>query len=205
MSITQTQRVSLHANLVDLMGQQDAEALVEMLPPGGWENVATKDDLKNLETTLTAAITETNATITAGLAETNATITAGLAETNAALTAGLAKTNATITETNAAITAGLAKTNAALTAGLAKTNATITETNAAITETNAAITAGLAETNAAIAAGLAEATKERAQLAVDLAKDARREAKNLYITVSTIVLATISIWIALLASMPSGG
>ena len=176
MSITQTQRVSLHANLVDLMGQQDAEALVEMLPPGGWENVATKDDLKNLETTLTAAITETNATITAGLAE-----------------------------TNAALTAGLAKTNAALTAGLAKTNATITETNAAITETNAAITAGLAETNAAIAAGLAEATKERAQLAVDLAKDARREAKNLYITVSTIVLATISIWIALLASMPSGG
>ena len=118
MAITQTQRVSLYANLVNLMGQQDAEALIEMLPPGGWENVATKDDLKNLETTLTAALTETNAAITAGLAE---------------------------------------------------------------------------------------ATKERAQLAVDLAKDARREAKNLYITVSTIVLATISIWIALLASMPSAG
>ena len=60
-------------------------------------------------------------------------------------------------------------------------------------------------TNAAIIAGLAEATQERAQLAADQAKDARREAKNLYITVSTIVLATISIWIALLVSMPSAG
>ena len=133
MAITQAQRASLHANLVDLMGQRDAEALIELLPPGGWDNVATKDDLKTLEATLMAAIT------------------AGLAETNAA------------------------------------------------------ITAGLAETNAAITAGLAEATKERAQLAVDLAKDARREAKNLYITVSTIALATISIWIALLVSVISTG
>ena len=144
MAITQAQRASLHTNLVELMGEQDAEALIELLPPGGWDNVATKDDVKTLETTLKAAIT------------------AGLAETNAAITAGLA-------------------------------------------ETNAAITAGLAETNAAITAGLAEATKERAQLAVDLAKDARREAKNLYITVSTIVLATISIWIALLASVLTAG
>ena len=122
MAITQAQRASLHANLVDLMGQRDAEALIELLPPGGWDNVATKDDLKTLEATLMAAIT-----------------------------------------------------------------------------------AGLAETNAAITAGLAEATKERAQLAVDLAKDARREAKNLYITVSTIALATISIWIALLVSVISTG
>ena len=75
----------------------------------------------------------------------------------------------------------------------------------ALTGTNAAITTGLTGTNAAIIAGLAEATQERAQLAADQAKDARREAKNLYITVSTIVLATISIWIALLVSMPSAG
>ena len=45
--------------------------------------------------------------------------------------------------------------------------------------------------------GLAAAAKERAEIV-------KSQAKHLYITVSTIVLATTSIWIALLAG-PTGG
>ena len=105
MAATQSQSATLYSTLVELMGQDDAETLIERLPPVAWDQLATKDDLDTTARLLQAALT------------------AGLAETNAALTAGLAETNARITETNAALTAGLAETNAALTVGLAETNA----------------------------------------------------------------------------------
>ena len=118
--MTNTERATLYSTLADAIGQQEAEILMEQLPPSGWDQVATKDDLKVLGASFgvalgetNAAITETNAAITAGLAEANAAITAGLAEANAAITAGLA-------EANAAITAGLAETNAAMKAGFAE-------------------------------------------------------------------------------------
>ena len=116
MAMTNTERATLYSALAGAIGQQEAETLMEQLPPSGWDQVATKDDLRVLGASFSAALAETNAAITAGLAETNAALTAGLAETNAALTAGLA-------EANAALTAGLAETNAALAAGLAEANA----------------------------------------------------------------------------------
>ena len=111
--MTNTERATLYSTLADAIGQQEAEILMEQLPPSGWDQVATKDDLNVLGASFTAGLAETNAAITAGLAETNAAITAGLAEANAAITAGLA-------EANAAITAGLAEANAAMKAGFAE-------------------------------------------------------------------------------------
>ena len=107
--MTNTERATLYSTLADAIGQQEAEILMEQLPPSGWDQVATKDDLKVLGASFGVALGETNAAIT----ETNAAITAGLAETNAAITAGLA-------EANAAITAGLSETNAAMKAGFAE-------------------------------------------------------------------------------------
>ena len=123
MAATQSQSAALYSTLVELMGQDDAETLIERLPTVAWDNLATKDDLDT----------------TAGLLQ--AAFTVGIAETNAALTAGLAETNARITETNAVLTAGLAETNAALTVGLAETNAALT---VGLAETNAAMQAGFA-------------------------------------------------------------
>ncbi len=94
MALTQTQRSALFNTLVDLMGQQDAETLIEQLPPSGWDNMATKDDLKAGFATLAAADTETRALIT---------------ETNAAMQAGFATLAAADTETRAAMQAGFAK------------------------------------------------------------------------------------------------
>ena len=89
--MTNTERATLYSTLADAIGQQEAEILMEQFPPSGWDQVATKDDLKVLGASFTAGLAETNAAITAGLAETNAAITAGLAEANAAMKAGFAE------------------------------------------------------------------------------------------------------------------
>ena len=122
MATTQAQRASLFTTLAELMGTEDAETLMQELPPSGWDNMATKDDLKVLAATVTAALAEFRVEVTNALAE----IRVAHAESHAELVEGHAESHAEIVKS---------------------------------------------------------------------------QARNLYITVSTIVLATISIWIALLAGL----
>ena len=126
MALTHAQRTSMFSTLAEVMGQDDAETLMQHLPPSGWDNVATKEDLR-----------------------------AGLAELTSAMTAGFAQA--------ATARADIIK---------------------AMTE------------------GLAQAAVERAEMKVQfttgLAEVARRQAWHLYVMVSTIVLASVSIWIALI-------
>ena len=67
MAATQAQRASLYASLVDSMGEEAADTLMDQLPPSGWDQMATKDDLAGLELRLqaafAAAIAETNVKI----------------------------------------------------------------------------------------------------------------------------------------------
>ena len=119
MALTHTQRTSMFNTLTEVMGQDDAETLMQHLPPSGWDNVATKEDLR-----------------------------AGFAETNAAIATGLAQA---------------------------------TTERADIIKT--------------VSEGLAQAATERADII-------RRQAWHLYIVVTTVVstvaVASVSIWIALL-------
>ena len=62
MALTHTQRTSMFNTLAQVMGNEDAETLMEHLPSSGWDNVATKDDLR-------AGFAETNAAIATGLAQ----------------------------------------------------------------------------------------------------------------------------------------
>ena len=62
MALTHAQRGSMFNALAQAMGQDDAETLMQHLPPSGWDNVATKEDLR-------AGFAETNAAIAAGLAQ----------------------------------------------------------------------------------------------------------------------------------------
>ena len=134
MATTQAQRATLFNTLAEMMGQEEAETLVEQLPPSGWDTMATKDDVRVLGATITAALAE------------------GLAEA--------AKERAEIIKNLAEGLAEAAKERA--------------------------------ELHTAVATGLAEAAKERAEII-------KSQARSLYVTVSTVVLASISIWIALLA------
>jgi hypothetical protein len=44
-TITEGQRHELHEGLVQAIGRERAETLMSMLPPLGWADVATKDDI----------------------------------------------------------------------------------------------------------------------------------------------------------------
>ena len=69
MATTQAQRASLFNTLAELMGTEDAETLTQQLPPGGWDTMATKDDLQVLGATLTAALAEFRVEVANGFAE----------------------------------------------------------------------------------------------------------------------------------------
>ena len=65
MAATQAQRAALYTRLVDSMGDEAAETLMDQLPPSGWDQMATKDDLAGVEQRLQASLAvlaaETNA------------------------------------------------------------------------------------------------------------------------------------------------
>ena len=44
MSVSDTRRLEMYETLIDRLGGEPAATLMEFLPPGGWENVATKID-----------------------------------------------------------------------------------------------------------------------------------------------------------------
>ena len=49
MAMTETQRTTLYSQLTDAIGQEAARTLMEQLPRSGWDQVATKDDVKASE------------------------------------------------------------------------------------------------------------------------------------------------------------
>ena len=161
MALTHAQRTSMFSALTGVMGQDDAETLMEHLPPSGWDNVATKDDLR-----------------------------AGFAEITKAMTEGFAQAVVERSEIRAEAATERTEIIKAMTAGFAQAAVERSEIRAeAATE--------LAEVKVQAATGLAQAATERAEIV-------RRQAWHLYIIVSTIVVATVSIWIALLTQSGAG-
>ncbi|QGG94337.1 hypothetical protein [Actinomarinicola tropica] len=56
MAITEKSRHELYRRLEEILGPDEATTLMEHLPPVGWADVATKDDLRSLESRLDARI-----------------------------------------------------------------------------------------------------------------------------------------------------
>jgi len=54
MAITEKSRHELYQRLEKILGPDEATTLMEHLPPVGWADVATKDDLRHLEVRLDA-------------------------------------------------------------------------------------------------------------------------------------------------------
>ena len=112
---------------------------MDQLPPSGWDQMATKEDLAGVEQRLQASLAVAFAEINSRFAE---------------------------------------------------TNARFAETNAEFAESHAALQVAMHE-------GFAEAAKERAEII-------KVQARQLYVIVSAIAAATISIWIALFTSAAGG-
>ncbi len=132
MAATQAQRAALYTSLVDSMGEEAADTLMDQLPPSGWDQVATKEDLAGVELRLRAAFTE----------------------------------------------------------AIAETNVKLAESRASLVESHGKLVESSAELRVEMHDGFAQAAKERAEII-------KSQAKQLYVIVSTIAVATISIWIAL--------
>ena len=60
MAITEKQRVEIYAKLVDTVGEEGAEFLMTQSPPGGWEQFATKADLKEFAAEMNIRFSEVN-------------------------------------------------------------------------------------------------------------------------------------------------
>ena len=124
MAITDQQRLSLHMRLVEFMGQEDAEILMEHLPKSPWDQMATKDDVKASELRILTELVKTNA---------------ALVETNAALV----KTNAELAETRVGFQEALAATRLDFREALAETRTgfqeALAETNASLADTDASV------------------------------------------------------------------
>ena len=61
MALTEQQRTEIYNSLADTIGQPGAEFLMAQQPPGGWEQLATKRDLADLEVKTQAGFVELNA------------------------------------------------------------------------------------------------------------------------------------------------
>ena len=175
MVATQAQRAALYTNLAEQMGQEAAETLMDELPPGGWHQMATKEDLAGVELRLRTAFTE-------ALAETNVK----LAESHASLVASHAESHASLVESHASLVTSHAESHASL-----------VESHAKLVESQAALQVAMHQ-------GFAEAAKERAEAAKERAEIVKAQARQLYVIVATIAAATVSIWIALFTTAPGG-
>lgn len=60
MTITDAERTALHSKLTDILGTKEASKLMEHLPPTGWDQLVTKDDLEASEQRLGTRIDGTN-------------------------------------------------------------------------------------------------------------------------------------------------
>ena len=56
MAITEHDRHALHSTLIETLGSERADTLMDHLPPVGWADVATKNDLRHLEERIDARL-----------------------------------------------------------------------------------------------------------------------------------------------------
>jgi hypothetical protein len=68
MTVDDRTRLQLHRRLEEVLGADEANTLMEHLPPVGWRDVATKQDLGVLRTDLTAEIGGLRSDLTAEIA-----------------------------------------------------------------------------------------------------------------------------------------
>ena len=101
MAITETQRTTLYSQLTDAIGQEAARTLMEQLPPSGWDQVATKDDVKASERLLQRELKASEKLLHGELKETEGRLMLQIADSESRQGARLDETNTRIDGTNA--------------------------------------------------------------------------------------------------------
>ena len=103
MAITETQRTTLYRQLTDAIGQEAARTLMEQLPPSGWDQVATKDDVKASERLLQREFKASEKMLHGELKETEGRLMLQIADSESRQGARIDGTNTRLDETNTRI------------------------------------------------------------------------------------------------------
>ncbi|MYK73786.1 MAG: hypothetical protein F4017_04220 [Acidimicrobiaceae bacterium] len=96
MVMTETQRTTLYNQLTNTIGQEAARTLMEQLPPMGWDQVATKEDVKASGKMFLGELKETEGRLMIQIADSESRQGARIDETNSRID----ETNSRIDETN---------------------------------------------------------------------------------------------------------
>ena len=96
MSASETRRLELYGTLIDKLGDKPAATLMEFLPPGGWENVATKDDTRLLRDELRLVKESLTDKIDTGFADVHSKIDNGLTGLRGEIASAMARQTRTI-------------------------------------------------------------------------------------------------------------
>ena len=100
MVMTETQRTTLYNQLTDAIGQEAARTLMEQLPPMGWDQVATKEDVEASEKMLLREIRAGETRVRGELKETEGRLMIQIADSESRQGARIDETNSRIDETN---------------------------------------------------------------------------------------------------------
>ena len=150
MAMTETQHTTLYNQLTDAIGQEAARTLMEQLPPSGWDQVATKDDVKASEDRLRGEIKVSEKLFQGQLKESEGRLILAIAASESRQGARIDETNTRIDGTNARID----ETNTRIdgtNARIEETNTRIDETNRELSELKGEVTTGFAGLHFALA------------------------------------------------------
>ena len=131
MTMTETQRTTLYHQLTGTIGQEAARTLMEQLPPSGWDQVATKDDVKASEKLLQRESRAGEQMLLGQLREAEGRIMVQIADSELRQAARIDQTNTRLDETNARLDQANTRID--------QTNTRIDQTNTRLDETNTRI------------------------------------------------------------------
>jgi hypothetical protein len=136
MAVTEPERYELYQVLVEKLGAEGAQTLMEHLPPTGWSDVATKHDFDHQRALFRADLdqhrAETRAQLDQHRAETRAQLDQHRAETRAQLDQHCAETSAELQELRGEIRASELRLETKIERGLRLNALTVIGVNASL-------------------------------------------------------------------------
>ncbi len=109
MAMTETQRTTMYSQLTDAIGQDAARTLMEQLPPSGWDQVATKDDVKASERLLQRELKASEKMLHGELKETEGRLMAQMAASELRQGARIDETNRELSKLKGEVQTGFAE------------------------------------------------------------------------------------------------